>query len=433
MRHIFKQTIIRILTWESRMVLKKYHPKIIGVTGSVGKTSTKDALYLALTPFFHVRKSEKSFNSDTGVPLSILGLPNAWTSPLLWVKNIFDGLMLILLPHKYPEVLVLEVGADKPGDIISISTWLKPDVAVITHFPDVPAHIEFFESREHIIKEKSSLALAVSQNGFVVLNADDPDVLLLRSEVSGSVVTYGTTHEAMIQAQNTKLAVMKEHGISIPDGVVSTISYNGAEFSIHLKQVISSTHISSILAAFSVAVKMGGDPQTTITALEKYATPPGRLSPILGKNNSLIIDDTYNASPFAMAAGLETLAMMPVSGRKIAVLGDMLELGKHSIDAHKEVGKLAAKSAELLVTVGVRAKQIGESAFGFGLAQNAIHHCDSAEEAGAYVSALVKPGDVILFKASQGVRLEKAVALVMAHPEEAKNVLVRQDTAWKVR
>src|SRR3990172_13183455 len=121
MKEILKKILISILRWEARLVLKKYKPKIVAITGSVGKTSTKDAVYASLSKFFFVRKSEKSFNSEIGLPLTILGVSNGWDNPLIWLKNIIAGLELITTREKYPEWLILEIGADKPGDIKNVS------------------------------------------------------------------------------------------------------------------------------------------------------------------------------------------------------------------------------------------------------------------------------------------------------------------------
>src|SRR3989344_3802688 len=128
MKLFLKQILISILKLEAKLVLKKYKPKIVAITGSVGKTSTKDAVYAALSKFYFVRKSEKSFNSEIGLPLTILGVPNGWSNIFLWIKNIIHGLELILTREDYPEWLVLEIGADKPGDIKSVAKWLYADV-----------------------------------------------------------------------------------------------------------------------------------------------------------------------------------------------------------------------------------------------------------------------------------------------------------------
>ena len=132
MKTILKKIITYILRLESVLVLFKYKPKIIAITGSVGKTSTKDAVYAVLSGITYVRKSEKSYNSEIGLPLTILGVPNGWNNPLIWLKNIFAGLWLFIYPHKYPKMLVLEVGVGKEGDMKKTASWLKTDVVIIT-------------------------------------------------------------------------------------------------------------------------------------------------------------------------------------------------------------------------------------------------------------------------------------------------------------
>lgn len=147
MKEFFKNKIIKILEWQAKAVLSKYNPRIIAITGSVGKTSTKDAVFLVLNKFFKVRKSEKSFNSEFGVPLTILGCKSGWNNPWLWLKNIVWGFYMMIFNIDYPEWLVLEIGADKPGDIREISSWLKSDVVVLTKIAEIPAHIEFFKDK----------------------------------------------------------------------------------------------------------------------------------------------------------------------------------------------------------------------------------------------------------------------------------------------
>jgi UDP-N-acetylmuramoyl-tripeptide--D-alanyl-D-alanine ligase len=172
-------------------VLRVYKPRIVAITGSVGKTSTKDAIYSVLAPHVFVRKSEKSFNSEIGIPLTILGRPNAWNNPFGWLENLIDGLVLIVWRTKYPEWLVLEVGADRPGDISSVAKWLRADIVVITRLPDVPVHVEFFDSPEDVIREKASLLRALKPDGTFVANADDEKVLALRDDVPGQSMTFG--------------------------------------------------------------------------------------------------------------------------------------------------------------------------------------------------------------------------------------------------
>jgi UDP-N-acetylmuramoyl-tripeptide--D-alanyl-D-alanine ligase len=153
MRSIFKKIIISILTWEAKVILHKYKPTIIAVTGNVGKTGTKDAIAGVLNQNHHVRSSAKSFNSDFGVPLTILGLPTGWNSILSWILIVLIVFEQIIFKEDYPEILVLEVGADRPGDIKKIAKWLHPDITVITQFQPVPVHVEFFKDRQHLIDE----------------------------------------------------------------------------------------------------------------------------------------------------------------------------------------------------------------------------------------------------------------------------------------
>ena len=138
MKNIFKKLITYILRIEAKLVLWKYHPKIVAITGSVGKTSTKDAVFAVISGISYVRKSEKSFNSEIGLPLTILGVPNGWNNPVIWFKNIVTGLKLIFLRNKYPKWLVLEVGIGHPGDMKKTAAWLRTDAVIMTAIGETP-------------------------------------------------------------------------------------------------------------------------------------------------------------------------------------------------------------------------------------------------------------------------------------------------------
>src|SRR3989344_1969960 len=192
MKNFLKKAIVLILICEARLVLSRYRPKIIAITGSMGKTAAKDAICAALSGGgLRARKSEKSFNSELGVPLTILGLENAWRNPLRWAENILRGLWLAARKTGYPAWLVLEVGADRPGDIRKIARWLRPDIAVITGVPEIPVHVEFFRSAEELAREKRALAEYVKQGGKLVLNGDDSRMLALCAEYKAMTVSYG--------------------------------------------------------------------------------------------------------------------------------------------------------------------------------------------------------------------------------------------------
>jgi len=432
MKKILKSIVVVIITWQAKMVLKRYHPKIIAITGSVGKTSTKDAIFVVLSKFKTVRKSEKSFNSEVGLPLTILGEPNAWSNPIAWFENIVRGFYLIIWKQKYPEWLVLEVGAGKPGDIKSVAPWLAPDIVVITRFPDKPVHVEFFGSAEKIIEEKAALAYALKPDGVLILNHDDDKVYALHGKANRRTVSYGFHENATYHALHPMYLSKEVDGVSIPEGVNFKLFYNGNTFPITLPHVLGMHYVGSALAALACAHEAGCDMLQSINAISEYVTPPGRLSLIEGVHNSILIDDTYNASPVATEAALDVLAEVK-GNRKIAVLGDMLELGKFTEEAHRGIGVKTVGVADILVTVGPRAKFIAEGALDHGFKATNLYSFEGEPTTTKFLESIVEKGDVILLKGSQGVRLERATKALMAHPELAKKLLSRQEKEWQKR
>jgi UDP-N-acetylmuramoyl-tripeptide--D-alanyl-D-alanine ligase len=187
------------------------------------------------------------------------------------------------------------------------------------------------------------------------------------------------------------------------------------------------------IAAAAVGVALGKDLRDLAPGLESYDPPPGRMRLIRGIKDTLILDDTYNASPAATEAGLDTLRMLGASGRRIAALGDMMELGRHSIDAHRKIGAHAAKCVDLLITVGFRARDIAQGALDNGLRDNQILQFEDSQKAGKELELLLQKGDCVLAKGSQSMRMERLVEEVMAEPERAEELLVRQDVEWKKR
>lgn len=431
MKNTFKKIIVQILTWESKLILARYHPKIIAITGSVGKTSTKDAIYSVISNFYTVRKSDKSFNSEIGLPLTILGVKNGWSNPFIWLENILRGLFIIVYPSKYPEWLVLEIGAGKPGDIKSVAPWLKPNVVVLTRFPDVPVHVEFFGTTEKIIEEKLALAHALKKDGVLIVNHDDARVFNSHQEIGRRTVSYGLNEHSTYKALYPNVTIHSTNEEN-PLGLTFKLFNNGNTFPVHMPHIIGQTHMYSGLAALAVANEIGCDILKSIEALKQYKTPKSRLTMIEGMNNSIIIDDTYNASPVAMESALQVLDTTPAK-RKIAVLGDMLELGKRTEDAHNAVGHQVSKIADIIVLVGPRAKFIKDGAREKKFKDKNIYMFDSSVTAGKFLAGIVEEGDVVLLKGSQGVRLERAVEAIMAHPEEAKELLCRQEKEWKSR
>lgn len=419
-----------MLTQEARWVLAKYHPQVVAITGSVGKTSAKEATFAALAKGAHIRKSEKSLNSEIGVPLAVLGLETGWSNPLKWLFILAEGLFA-MTDAAYPELLVLEVGADRPGDIRKIGSWLNPSVVVITGVPEVPVHVEYFGSPEAVADEKKHLARALREGGRLVLNGDDEHVLAMRSEFRAVCTLYGFDEGNDVRASHVQTVYDKEG----PSGVRFRVNHSGSSVPFYVQGALGKTHVYPVLAACAVGLSLGRDLVAIGESLNTYTPAPGRMRLLPGRGGTTILDDTYNASPVAMHAALDALGDLKTDGRKIAVLGDMLELGKYSVEEHRKVGHQVAEIADLLVVVGLRARGIAQAAIEAGLpeARVRMYEQGEVEKVGEDLAQVLRTGDIVLAKGSQSMRMEKAVRLLLADSVEAKSVLARQDEAWLQR
>ena len=418
-----KKIITKILIWEARLALTRHNPRVVAITGSVGKSSTKEAIALTLGQKFRVRKSQKSYNSELGLALSVLGLPTAWKNPIGWLKNIVAGLREVF-NKKFPEVLVLEMGVDRPKDIDRLLAIAKPFVGVVTAIGEIPVHVEFFAGPEELVKEKTKLIKALPAQGYAVLNFDDATVWDMHEKTNAHVMSYGFGEHADFLASQYKISL---------DGTVFKADHDGASVPVHLKNSFGKQNIYGALAALAVGTIFDMNLIEIAQALSLWGPPPGRMRMIEGIKQTWIIDDTYNASPLAMEAALDALDELAKSfslpPRRIAVIGDMLEIGKFTIEAHKAVGEHAVKVADYLVAVGPRAKFAADEARARGM-QN-IESFSTSEEAAAHIKEILQTGDLVLVKGSQSMRMEKIVEEIMARPEDAEKLLCRQETYWK--
>lgn len=431
MREHLKNIVVWILTTEARLALKKFEPKIIAITGNVGKTSTKDAIFAVIAHDRYVRKSEKSFNSELGVPLTVLGLENAWGSAVGWIVNIIKG-ALVLVRGNYPEWLVLEVGADRPGDIASIAQWLKPHVVVITSIPDIPVHVEYFESPDRLAKEKRALVEYMRPEGRLIINGDDVHTRRIHEDFRDCALSYGFGGHNDFEAQAEGICYEKKRPVGMLFDAVRSRIYT---VPVKLYGALGKPRIYSALAAMAVGEVVGVGMAEAAERLRDWEAPQGRMRLIEGIKGSLIIDDTYNASPSATLSALETLKDIRGFKQKIALLGDMMELGRYSKEAHARVGERAAKSASMLVTVGIRMRAAAEAALDHGLRDEKVRQYEQgeSERAGKELETLLDKSTIVLIKGSQSMRMEKAVLEIMAEPLRAEELLVRQDAEWRNR
>lgn len=427
MKDFFKSIVIGVLVFEARTLLKKKKPKIIAITGSVGKTSTKDAVYAVLKEHLHVRKGDKNYNSDIGASLTILGLQNAWNSPFLWLKTLIDGVLHIFFMKEYPDILILELGIDRPGDMKRLTQFITPDIVVLTRLPDVPSHVEFFASPDEVINEKMELVRALQPDGILIYNNDDEKIRSLVGDVRQQSFGYSRYSPSHFTASADKVL----YDGSFPDSFEFTLSHIAEEVRVHVRGSLGVQHAYNYAAAAAVAHQFDISLSDTAKALKTFKPPAGRMKIISGIQNTLILDDTYNSSPVACERALQTIHELKNVKRKIAVLGDMLELGHFSVSEHERIGMLSASSVDVLITVGLRSKKTAQGALDHGMSEKNIFQYDDVSRAGKELRAMLRSGDVVLVKGSQSVRTERIVKEIMLQPQKAGELLVRQDAPWE--
>jgi len=418
------------LRWLSQAILWRYKPLIVGVTGSVGKTSTKEVIYTVLKSKFSVRRNIKNYNNEIGVPLTILGQETGGRSPWQWLQIFLVGFFEIFYSKDYPKILVLEMGADKIGDISYLTDFVKCHVGVITAIGEIPVHVEFFQSADQVAKEKANLVRSLDKGGWAVLNQDDERVKLMVRKTPAQIFTYGFDERADLRADNFEqhLSDLNEAGLSFK------VDYQGSNVPIRQRNLYAKHQAYSIMAGAAVGLIFKMNLVEIAAALKDYQPPPGRLRLLKGIKKTWIVDDTYNSSPSSSLGALELLEKMAKpeeSSRKIAALGDMLELGAFTEEAHRKVGAKAAQVVDILLAVGEKSIFMADEAKQNGLPKENVWYFASSEEAGRELQELLHEGDIILVKGSQGIRMEKIVKEIMAEPDKAKEILVRQEEAWQ--
>ncbi|WP_376793034.1 UDP-N-acetylmuramoyl-tripeptide--D-alanyl-D-alanine ligase [Thermoflexus sp.] len=350
----------------------RFPVRVIGITGSVGKTSTKELTWAVLSWRYETLKSEGNLNSEIGLPL-----------------------MLLRLTPRHQRA-VLEMGMYARGEIAALCAIARPVIGVVTMVG--PVHLERLGSLEAIAAAKAELVEALPEEGVAVLNWDDPYVRAMAERTRARVFFYGLDPKADLWADE-----IASEGL---EGVRFDLHYRGETFRRVRVSLLGRHSVHTALRAIAVGILEGLSWDEIFAGLMDRRAQL-RLVAVPGLRGSILLDDTYNASPPSMLAALNLLAEL--EGRKIAVLGDMLELGAYELEGHRLVGGRAGAVVDLLITVGPRARIIAQEAMAVGLPPHRVWTCDSNQEAIEVLRQVLEPGDVVLVKGSRGLQMEEIV------------------------
>lgn len=413
---MLKKIILHLLERNAKAYLKKHKPMLVLVTGSVGKTSTKQALATVLSEKYAIRAHSGNHNTHFSVPTAIMGVeyPDDPKSVGAWLR-VLQAMRLRISQPRDVDVIIQELGTDKPGDIAWFGRYLTADVAVVTAVSE--EHMEFFGSMDQVAKEELSIA-AFSR--LTVVNRDDVSEVYADLADTRSIDTYGLGEKAEYRLE-------VEPASPLDGRIGRLITPEWGELSVTV-QLIGDHSLKAAAAAACVGAKLGLTSQQIAVGISRLKPVAGRMQVLRGQNESVIIDDTYNASPLAVVAALKTLVSIDAPQR-IAILGSMNELGTMSAQAHEEIGLLCDPTQlEWIVTIGEDAEKYLAPAAQKNGCQ--VKSFKSPYEAGGFVHGVMKRGAVVLAKGSQnGVFAEEAVK-VLLHSTEDEERLVRQSTYW---
>jgi UDP-N-acetylmuramoyl-tripeptide--D-alanyl-D-alanine ligase len=358
----------------ARKVIADHPAGIVGITGSIGKTTTKEFTAHLLSRHFNVLKSEGNFNNHIGLPLSVMKLKET------------------------DEVMVLEMGMNHPGEITRLTWIAPPDIAVITNI--LPVHLEFFPNMEGIARAKKEILEGMKTSGTAVLNGDDPYIEKISSRMKRAKLFFGLAEKNDIRALNIRRNGMK--------GISFDLHYGGKKEKMLIPYLYTS-FLSNFLAAAAVAYAFSV-PLEHIKARARTLRPfPMRGEVFRLESGIILVDDSYNSNPAALESALKDLAGLKPE-RKVAVLGDMLELGKKETYYHLQAGKQVQEyNWDLLITVGPLSRKMGEAACLAGMKKEQVVSYENADEASSEVGSLLRPGDLVLVKGSRGMKTDEIV------------------------
>ncbi len=400
-----------------RYLEKHSDVKLICIAGSVGKTSTKTAIATVLSQQYRVRMHDGNHNTEMSVPLAILGIeyPSNVHSPFAWGKVFRQAKKRIRQPAEL-DVIIQELGTDKPGDIPAFGQYLRPDIGVITAI--TPEHMHNFGTIDAVAAEELSLG---NFSKVVIINRDDIEGRFAQLLTNPNIDTYGTSGAAEYS--------FIDEDFTVEDGHRGY--FTNPEFADNLHatlHVIGEHNVRPIVGAVATAIRFGMAPAAIIRGVEAIRPVPGRMNVLRGANGSTIIDDTYNSSPAAAHMALQTLINLPAPQR-IAILGSMNELGETSAMEHEQLGKMChPDQIDWVITIGEEAaKYLAPAAQSNGCV---VKSFADAISAGSYIHQFIEPGTIVLAKGSEGgIFVEEAIKVIL-HSIDDNEKLVRQEPAW---
>jgi UDP-N-acetylmuramoyl-tripeptide--D-alanyl-D-alanine ligase len=417
MKKLAKDTVARILGWQVRRLRNKNEIKIVAIAGSIGKTSTKLAIARILEQGFKTRFQEGNYNDLVSVPLVFFGqeMPSLF-NPLAWLKVFWKNEQT--LKHKYPyEVVVVELGSDGPGQLKQFANYIHADIGILTSI--TAEHMEYFGNMDAVAREEMTLKYLSKQ---LFVNQDLIPADFLQDLKSDTTITYGIKTPAQIRMTAIKF---DEHSASFE------INRGPAKLVKGQHEQITEPQLYSITAAAAVAHELGMTEHAIERGIKDIKPVSGRMQHLKGVKDSLILDDTYNASPEATKAALDTLYRIK-SHQKIAILGNMNELGGYSQREHEKIGEYCdPHELSLVVTIGPDAnKYLAPAAEEKGCT---VKTFNDPYAAGKFVKEQIESGAVILAKGSQNrVFAEEAIKEFLAESKDASK-LVRQSKYWLSR
>ena len=351
--------------------------KVVGITGSVGKTTTKEMTASILEAVYHTAKTEGNHNNNLGLPMTIMDMP------------------------ENTEVAVLEMGMNHSGEMEYLSSIARPDLAIITNIGT--RHIEHLGTREGILQAKLEIMRGMPDDGVGVFNGDEPLLWNIRAIGKHKKYYYGI--------ENHACDVTATDIVELDDGVRFVVHGFGQQFELFVP-MLGRHAVYNALAATTVGLLLGVKPEQIQARFSSFHNT-GMRQKIYVKNGVTIIEDCYNAGPESTEAALDVLAGIKTDGRRIAVLGDMLELGNRSAAEHYRIGRLAVGKADLLLTYGEHSVRTLTGAITGGMNPKNTDHFDTHEDMAHMLKMRVSEGDVVLFKGSRGMRMEKVLQLFL--------------------